>query len=134
MLEGISLSLHSGVYGLLGPNGSGKTTLLRCISGIITPQKGTIYKPEKIGYLPQNFGMFPELTVYETLDYFAAIKQIPKQNRNESINTTLAMVNLEKDMHKKIGSLSGGMLRRLGIAQAIMETQILLSLMSRQQA
>lgn len=121
VLEGISLSLHSGVYGLLGPNGSGKTTLLRCISGIITPQKGTIYKPEKIGYLPQNFGMFPELTVYETLDYFAAIKQIPKQNRNESINTTLAMVNLEKDMHKKIGSLSGGMLRRLGIAQAIMD-------------
>lgn len=121
VLKGVSLNLHAGIYGLLGPNGSGKTTLLRCISGIIAPQKGTINRPERIGYLPQNFGMFPELTVYEALDYFAAIKEISKANRNESIKSTLELVNLEQYMYKKVGSLSGGMLRRLGIAQAIMD-------------
>ena len=122
----MSLTLDAGIYGLLGPNGSGKTTLLRCIAGIITPQKGTITKPERIGYLPQNFGMYSELTVYEVLDYFATVKQIPKERHCEAIQATLELINLEDHMYKKVGALSGGMLRRLGIAQAIIDNPDLL--------
>lgn len=120
VLKGITLNLSDGVYGLLGPNGSGKTTLLRCITGIIRPQEGTIEKPFQIGYLPQTFGMYPELTIYEVLNYFATIKEISSVSREESIMSVLALVNLEEQASTKVGKLSGGMLRRLGIAQAIL--------------
>lgn len=119
VLKNISLNLNGGVYGLLGPNGSGKTTLLRCIAGIVTPRDGTIEKPEKIGYLPQSFGMFPELTVYEALSYFATMKGIPNASLNACIIECLELVNLDEKRNEKIGNLSGGMIRRLGIAQAI---------------
>lgn len=119
VLNDVSLDLSNGVYGLLGPNGSGKTTLLRCIAGIIIPQKGTIERPERIGYLPQSFGMYPELTVYEALRYFAIIKGISDVMCDEIVMSSIELTNLEKQKDEKIGSLSGGMVRRVGIAQAI---------------
>lgn len=119
VLNDVSLNLSNGVYGLLGPNGSGKTTLLRCIAGIIIPQKGTIERPERIGYLPQSFGMYPELTVYEALRYFAIIKGISDAMCDEIVMSSIELTNLEKQKDEKIGSLSGGMVRRVGIAQAI---------------
>lgn len=119
VLNDVSLDLSNGVYGLLGPNGSGKTTLLRCIAGIIIPQKGTIERPERIGYLPQSFGMYPELTVYEALRYFAIIKGISDVMCDEMVMSSIELTNLEKQKDEKIGSLSGGMVRRVGIAQAI---------------
>lgn len=119
VLNDVTMNLSTGVYGLLGPNGSGKTTLLRCIAGIIMPQKGTIEKPEKIGYLPQNFGMYPELTVYEALRYFAIIKGISSTKCDEAVMSSIELTNLEKQRHERIGNLSGGMVRRIGIAQAI---------------
>ncbi len=120
VLRNVSMQLSDGVYGLLGPNGSGKTTLLRCITGIMPLQDGTIKKPSQIGYLPQTFGMFPELTTFEVLNYFATIKGITSINRKDTIMTALKSVNLDEQATKKVGKLSGGMLRRLGIAQAIM--------------
>ena len=119
VLNDVSLNLSNGVYGLLGPNGSGKTTLLRCIAGIIIPQEGTIERPERIGYLPQSFGMYPELTVYEALRYFAIIKGISDVMCDEIVMSSIELTNLEKQKDEKIGSLSGGMVRRVGIAQAI---------------
>lgn len=119
VLNDVSLDLSNGVYGLLGPNGSGKTTLLRCIAGIIIPQKGTIERPERIGYLPQSFGMYPELTVYEALRYFAIIKGISDVMCDEIVMSSIELTNLEKQKDEKIGRLSGGMVRRVGIAQAI---------------
>lgn len=119
VLNDVSLNLSTGVYGLLGPNGSGKTTLLRCIAGIIMPRKGTIEKPERIGYLPQSFGMYPELTVYEALHYFAIIKGISNTKCDEAVMSSIELTNLEKQKHERIGNLSGGMVRRIGIAQAI---------------
>ena len=119
VLNDVSLNLSNGVYGLLGPNGSGKTTLLRCIAGIIIPQKGTIERPERIGYLPQSFGMYPELTVYEALRYYAIIKGISDVMCDEIVMSSIELTNLEKQKDEKIGSLSGGMVRRVGIAQAI---------------
>ena len=117
VLNDVSLNLSNGVYGLLGPNGSGKTTLLRCIAGIIIPQEGTIERPERIGYLPQSFGMYPELTVYEALRYFAIIKGISDVMCDEIVMSSIELTNLEKQKDEKIGSLSGGMVRRVGIAQ-----------------
>lgn len=120
ILNNISLDLGPGVYGLLGPNGSGKTTLLRCIAGVLSPQAGEIKKPHNIGYLPQAFGMFPELTVYEALEYFATLKGIPGKNRQEFINQSIEYVDLCARKNDRIRTLSGGMVRRLGIAQAIL--------------
>lgn len=120
VLQGINLQIESGVFGLLGPNGSGKTTLMRCITGILTPAQGTIQKPKKIGYLPQKFGMFKQLTVYETLEYFASLKNVSKNQQSDMIYRCLQAVNLEERVSDRIGTLSGGMIRRVGIAQALL--------------
>ena len=120
VLQGINLQIESGVFGLLGPNGSGKTTLMRCITGILTPAQGTIQKPKKIGYLPQKFGMFKQLTVYETLEYFASLKNVSKNQQSDMIYKCLQAVNLEERASDRIGTLSGGMIRRVGIAQALL--------------
>lgn len=119
VLHNISLDFGNGIYGLLGPNGSGKTTLMRCIAGINHPQKGKISGAVDIGYLPQKFGMFPELTVYETLDYFAILKKVPMNERKDTIIHSMNQVHLYSHKDEKIRALSGGMIRRLGIAQAI---------------
>lgn len=121
VLNNINLVLENKTYGLLGPNGSGKTTLLRIIANIITPTTGHINKKElKIGYLPQKFGVLNELTVYEMMYYFASLKYIKKEDRDHIVDNVLKLVNLIEEKNKKCSQLSGGMLRRLGVAQAIM--------------
>lgn len=121
VVKDISLKLETTVYGLLGPNGAGKTTLLRLLAGVIHG-KGKITYPVDcgyIGYLPQKFGCFPELTVYEQMEYFACMKNIPRKERKNEIRTALKMVNLEDSKQIKCRKLSGGMVRRVGIAQAV---------------
>ncbi len=119
ILKNISISLGNGVYGLLGPNGSGKTTLMRCITGIYKYQ-GTIAMPPNLGYLPQKFGAFRELTTYEVLEYFSELKKIPRQIQKETICECLERVHLFDRKDDKVKTLSGGMVRRLGVAQAIL--------------
>ena len=127
VLNHISCELTSGVYAILGPNGTGKTTLMRCIAGLYS-YKGVIEYNKKnikkkkinIGYLPQQFGLFPELTIEQMMEYFCNLKEIPKRDRKDLIDKSLEKVNLLDVKHKKTKHLSGGMVRRVGIAQAIL--------------
>lgn len=119
----VSLSLEKTAYGLLGPNGAGKTTLLRLLAGVIQADQGRIaYSAgcKRIGYLPQKFGCFPELTVYEQMEYFSCLKKISAAKRKNEIKKALRMVHLDDMVQMKCKKLSGGMIRRIGIAQAIM--------------
>lgn len=129
-VNNVSLTLDKGVYGLLGPNGSGKTTMLRCIMGLYN-YIGTIQIDSKelkrnpdlvkrIGYLPQQFDMFKELTLFDMMSYYAALKDIDRKQRDEIVFDALKTVNLEDKKDSRIKSLSGGMKRRAGIAQAIL--------------
>lgn len=121
VLDDINLSLPKGVYGLLGPNGAGKTTLMRCIAGIITPMTGVVKCPnDLIGYLPQRFGMYKDLTVYETMQYFASLKGIDVKRQREEIMACLDKVRLSDKKKEKMRTLSGGMIRRVGIAQTLL--------------
>ncbi len=130
VIDNVSLKPESGVYGLLGPNGSGKTTMLRCIMGMYN-YKGSISIDSKdlkrhpelvkcIGYLPQQFDMFKQLTLFEMMSYFAALKGIDKNERDEVVLKSLESVNLEEKKNNKVKALSGGMKRRAGIAQALL--------------
>lgn len=119
-LDHVSLELKEGVYGLLGPNGSGKTTLLRCMAGVMRQTSGRIDCPRNIGYLPQKFGMFKELTLYESMEYFCAMKKVPKANQRDMIMNCLEQVHLADRAKDKVGALSGGMVRRMGIAQTLL--------------
>ncbi|MEN8906990.1 MAG: ABC transporter ATP-binding protein [Clostridiales bacterium] len=132
-LNSASFSVNNGIYGILGPNGAGKTTLIRIIAGLVSPNSGKITFDNKniikdintfrykLGYLPQEFGCFKHLTVKECLENIAIIKGIiNKLERREQIKKLLKEVNLEDNSKKKVGSLSGGMKRRLGIAQALL--------------
>lgn len=120
VLNNISIKLEPGVYGLLGPNGAGKTTLMRCICGLYNTDGGSIEMDGKIGYLPQKFGAFKQLNVYEMMQYFATIKNIDKKEQDSEIKRCLSSVNLDKEAQTKIKNLSGGMFRRLGIAQVML--------------
>jgi ABC-2 type transport system ATP-binding protein len=123
-----SLSLDAGVVGLLGPNGAGKTTLMQLIATITRPTDGRIIfrgddiakRPEglrrKLGYLPQDFGVYDNLTAYEFLSYFAALKGVRDRGR---ITRMLELVNLHHVATRAVGGFSGGMKQRLGIAQAL---------------
>lgn len=119
-LDHVNLELKEGVYGLLGPNGSGKTTLLRCMAGVMKQTSGHINCPRNIGYLPQKFGMFKELTLYESMEYFCAMKNVPNKCRHAMIMNCLEQVHLADRAKDKVGSLSGGMVRRMGIAQTLL--------------
>lgn len=119
-LAGVTFSIEEGVCGLLGPNGAGKTTLFRCLAGLLKPSDGSYERPEQLGYLPQRFGAYKQLTVYELLEYYAALKKIPKPQQREQIEEALETVNLSDVIENRCGTLSGGMIRRLGIAQAIL--------------
>lgn len=122
VIKEFSCQIEMGCYGLLGPNGAGKTTLLRCILGLYPMTDGNIVMDagENIGYLPQRFGMFQELKVKDMMYYFAVAKRIPKKERESEIQRVLSEVNLLERAEDKVAHLSGGMQRRLGIAQAIM--------------
>lgn len=120
-VQHFSMEFGQGVYGLLGPNGAGKTTLMRCICGVYPLDGGSIQKSAgQVGYLPQQFGMFKELTVFEMMEYFSILKQIDKKTQRQEIESCIEEVNLSDRIHSKISSLSGGMIRRMGIAQAIL--------------
>ncbi|MDD6572319.1 MAG: ATP-binding cassette domain-containing protein [Thermoflexaceae bacterium] len=133
ILDNIDLSIEKGVYALLGPNGAGKTTLLRCIAGLYD-YRGTILLDGNkitdsinIGYLPQCFSTFPEMTIYEVLKYFCVLKKIKKEETDNEIKKCLQLVHLSDKVNEKISRLSGGMLRRTGIAQALIgKPQLLL--------
>lgn len=129
VLRTISYSFENGVYGLLGPNGAGKTTFIRCLLDLYTHtgecilsngEGGNEIKKEKVGYLPQRNQVFPGLTVKEQLHYFANMKNMEKSRISEEIERVLEMVNLQDYINVKGRKLSGGMIRRLGIAQALL--------------
>ena len=137
-VDRVSLRLHSGVFGLLGTNGAGKTTLMRMLCGILQPTSGTItfdgmdvreegYRAI-LGYLPQDFGYYPEFTAMDFLLYMAALKGLPKQSAKRRANELLELVGLQDMGRKKIKTFSGGMKQRLGIAQALLNDPKLLIL------
>lgn len=125
----VSLTLHPGVYGLLGANGAGKTTLMRMLCGILKPTSGRItydhmdvnseeYRA-RLGYLPQDFGYYPEFSGQDFLMYLAALKGLYKKTAQRKVKELLELVSLS-EVAKKIKTYSGGMKQRLGIAQALL--------------
>lgn len=137
-VDGVSLKLNNGVYGLLGANGAGKTTLMRMICGILKPTSGTIsfdgtdvsteeYR-SVLGYLPQDFGYYPEFSGMDFLLYMAALKGISKSQARRKADELLQLVSLQDAAKKKIKIYSGGMKQRLGIAQALLNDPKLLVL------
>jgi ABC-type multidrug transport system ATPase subunit len=132
-VTGVDLEVGAGVFGLLGPNGAGKTSLLRMMATVIRPSSGRLrllgrdpgsYGPRKeirrrLGYLPQNFGYYPSFTVAEFVEYFALLKEMPPQRIPAAVASAVERVGLGDRARKKLRTLSGGMLRRAGIAQAI---------------
>lgn len=136
----VSYILTSGVYGLLGVNGAGKTTLMRMLCTLLKPTEGTITwdgndifemdgKYRRIlGYLPQDFGYYPDFTVYEYLMYIASIKGLRPTTAKQRTVTLLKQVGLTKEKNKKMKKLSGGMKRRAGIAQAMLNNPRILIL------
>lgn len=132
-LKGVSFTIENGMFGLLGPNGAGKSTLMRIICGILEPSYGQITinninvaeKREElqglIGYLPQEFGMYENLTAWEFLNYMGILKKLYNQNlRQERISYVLHAVHMFEQKDQKIGSFSGGMKQRIGIAQILL--------------
>ena len=131
-LERLDLSLEHGVYGLLGPNGAGKTTLLRIVTDLLTPSSGRVLLDGKdiavlgpdfrkrLGYLPQDFGFYPNFTVVQFLLYIARLKGLTKQEAKEQTEQLLHLVGLEDKAGKKMKGLSGGQRQRVGIAQALL--------------
>lgn len=128
-VDRLSFSLTKGVTGLLGANGAGKTTLIRMLCGILVPTSGEItyngisvsdeHYRNVLGYLPQEFGYYPEFTGKDFLMYFAALKGFTKKAAEVRVNELLELVGLSQVQKKKIKTYSGGMKQRLGIAQAL---------------
>lgn len=137
-VDRVSLKLGEGVHGLLGANGAGKTTLMRMICGVLKPDSGTVmfdgidvstelYR-SKLGYLPQDFGYYPDFSGMDFLMYMAALKGLIKTQAKRRANELLELVSLQGDVHKKIKTYSGGMKQRLGIAQMLLNDPKLLIL------
>ena len=138
-VDHVNFTMHSGVYGLLGVNGAGKTTLMRMLTTLIRPTGGEIrwdgqdvfqmdnaYR-KLLGYLPQDFGYYPDFSIYDYLMYIASIKGIRPAAAKERASRLLKQVGLSQARHKKMKTLSGGMKRRVGIAQAMLnDPQILI--------
>ena len=130
-LKNVSVTIHSGMYGLLGRNGAGKTSLMRILATLSVPSGGEVSMNgisiketgkirEIIGYLPQNFSFYRNMSVYDAMDYLGLLSNLPDKIRKERIVSLLERVNLKENMRTKIKALSGGMRQRLGIAQALL--------------
>lgn len=131
-LDDVSLTVPKGMFGLLGPNGAGKSTLMRTVATLQTPTSGSISfgdidvlaEPEKLrrtlGYLPQDFGVYPRVSAYDMLDHMAVLKGVASaRERKETVETLLNQTNLWNVRKKAIAGFSGGMRQRFGIAQAL---------------
>src|SRR2546423_15533679 len=131
-LKGVSLEVAPGMFGLLGPNGAGKTTLMKIVATLLEADAGAVrmdgvnFISDKqrarrmLGYLPQEFGLYPTLTAEQTLNYFAKLKGVwNAKERAHLVDALLERVNLSSARHERVGGFSGGMRQRLGIAQAI---------------
>jgi ABC-type multidrug transport system ATPase subunit len=140
-VAGVNLETGPGVFGLLGPNGAGKTTLLRMMATVIPPTTGRLQLlgrdpgaygarrevRRRLGYLPQSLGYYPGFTVAEFVEYFALLKEMPPARVPGVVATAIERVDLGGRARAKLRTLSGGMLRRVGIAQAIVnEPELLL--------
>jgi ABC-2 type transport system ATP-binding protein len=142
VVDGLDLGLGTGVHGLLGPNGAGKTTLVRALATVLRPAGGTLTllgQPvgirtdlrglrRRIGYLPQAFGFHPRFTVAEFVEYLAWLKEVPAGEIPAAVRRALDRVGLADRAGERIRRLSGGMLRRAGIAQAIVNDPVILLL------
>ena len=129
-VNNFTFTMTNGVYGLLGANGAGKTTLIRMLCGVLQPTGGRInydgipvteeaYRAE-LGYLPQDFGYYPDFTALDFLLYMACLKGLPKQFARTRARELLSLVSLEDVARKRVRTFSGGMIQRLGIAQALL--------------
>ena len=133
-LDRVDLQVDAGMFGLLGPNGAGKTTLMRILAGIVNPSRGSVSvegndvstEPGKyaiktmLGYLPQELGLYPELTARQFVDYMAILKGMSDPaDRRAQVNRVIEMVGLKEAADRKLKGFSGGMKRRVGIAQAL---------------
>ena len=140
-VSGVTLETGPGVFGLLGPNGAGKTSLLRMMATVIAPSSGRIrllgldpgaYRQRRqirrrLGYVPQNLGYYPGFTVVEFIEYFALLKEMPAGTVHRAVAAAVEHVDLGDKAKAKLRTLSGGMLRRVAIAQAIVnEPELLL--------
>ncbi|MGZ3667859.1 MAG: ATP-binding cassette domain-containing protein, partial [Ktedonobacterales bacterium] len=140
-LNGLNLTIPSGMFGLVGPNGAGKTTLMRILAGILHPTNGSVrigdreirserdrtYVKRMLGYLPQELGVYPDLAAREFLDYIAILKGIDDhQARRRRVGEVLDVVSLADVAGRKLKTFSGGMKRRVGIAQALLNDPQLL--------
>lgn len=133
-LANCSMTIEKGMFGLLGPNGAGKTTMLRIMATLLSPTLGEVeicgldshqhrsQIRKMIGYLPQEFGLYPSLAVEEYLDYMGLLTGMGKQERRQAVDRALHLVNLDGNKKTRCRALSGGMKRRLGIAQAVLHS------------
>jgi ABC-type multidrug transport system ATPase subunit len=134
-LTGIHLEIGSGMFGLVGPNGAGKTTLMRILAGLIRPSSGEVHilgndlstargklaLKSKLGYLPQDLGLYPDLTAHEFLDYVAVLKGITDARaRRSQVDMLLERMHLTGSANRPLKTFSGGMQRRVGVAQALL--------------
>jgi ABC-type multidrug transport system, ATPase component len=132
-LDHATLEIPKGMFGLLGPNGAGKSTLMRCIATLQTPSEGSIRfgdidvlrEPERLratlGYLPQDFGVYPRVSAYDLLDHLAVLKGIAHRGeRKDAVESLLNQVNLWNVRKQPVAGFSGGMRQRFGIAQALL--------------
>jgi len=141
-VDGLTLQLGVGVHGLLGPNGAGKTTLMRVLSTVVTPTEGQVRMlgrdvtdayarrevRRRLGYLPQTFGYYPRFTVREFVTYFAWLKEVPGAGSADAVQHAIARVGLADRADDRMKTLSGGMLRRAGLAQALVNNPEILLL------
>src|SRR5260221_7936537 len=140
-LNAIDMTIPGGMFGLLGPNGAGKTTLMRILAGILRPTNGSIHIGEydidtergrtsvkrMLGYLPQDLGMYPDLSAREFLDYVGILKGMDnRKTRRQRVEELLEIVSLTQVANRKLKTYSGGMKRRVGIAQALLNDPRLL--------
>lgn len=132
-IEGVSLEIGNGMFGLLGPNGAGKSSLMKTIAGLQKPDSGSIslngidiitdtdFIKKQLGFLPQDFGVYPKISAYDLLNHLATLKGVSDKNaRKEQVLALLDKVNLYQQRNKEVYTFSGGMRQRFGIAQALL--------------